>query len=146
MHLIVGKIWDGVLMELSSGCSHIHLIKTTARNTFALFFTAMTTIILVLLFLCSLALVRVARRRRTPLPLPPGPSADPIIGHLRIMPDNDTAAETFHSWSQKYGDVMYLEVLGKPIVVLSSEVAATDLLDKRSLTYSSRPSFPIFER
>ena len=41
---------------------------------------------------------------------------------------------------------MYLEVLGKPLLVLSSEKAATDLLDKRSLTYSDRPSFPIYER
>ena len=61
------------------------------------------------------------------------------------MPKED-AHEVFHTWSQKYGDVMYLEVLGKPIIVLSSEEAATELLDKRSANYSDRPDFPIFHR
>jgi hypothetical protein len=54
--------------------------------------------------------------------------------------------ETFHRWSQQYGDVMYLEVLGKPIVILSSEQAASDLLDKRSGIYSDRPAFPLIQK
>ena len=105
-----------------------------------------TPAVLALIFLCLLVLVQVTRRRRTRLPLPPDPPALPIIGHLAIMPDNNAAPETFHNWSQKYGDVMYLEVLGKPLVVLSSEEAASELLDKRGLTYSDRPSFPMYER
>ena len=85
------------------------------------------------------------RRKRHALRLPPGPPADPLLGHLRIMPSKNPH-ETFYAWSKQYGDVMYLEVLGKPIVVLSSEEAATDLLDKRSANYSDRPSFPIYQR
>lgn len=43
------------------------------------------------------------------------------------------------------GDVMYFNVLGRKIVVLSSEAAANDLLDKRSAIYSDRPRSPSFE-
>jgi len=35
-------------------------------------------------------------------PLPPGPPADPIIGHLRIMPTKDSH-EFFYEMGQKYG-------------------------------------------
>ena len=37
------------------------------------------------------------------------------------------------------GDVVYLNVLGQPMVVLNSLQAAQDLLDKRSANYSDRP-------
>lgn len=94
---------------------------------------------------CLFLYARLTRKNKSRLPYPPGPPADPILGHLRIMPAKDPH-ETFHEWSKIYGDVMYLEVLGKPIVVLSSEQAATDLLDKRSSNYSDRPDFPIYQR
>ncbi|EKM55770.1 uncharacterized protein PHACADRAFT_256631 [Phanerochaete carnosa HHB-10118-sp] len=102
----------------------------------------------VLIFVCPciLVLVRAARRRRARLPYPPGPPADPLIGHLRILPDNSVGAEVFHGWAKKYGDVMSLNILGQRLVILSSEEAAADLLDKRSANYSDRPSFPIYER
>ncbi|GJE86829.1 cytochrome P450 [Phanerochaete sordida] len=85
-------------------------------------------------------------RNRSTLPYPPGPPADPVIGHLRTMPPNATAHHVFHDWSQRYGDVMYLEVLRKPLLILSSEEAASDLLDKHGAIYSDRPSFPLAER
>ena len=40
---------------------------------------------------------------------------------------------------------MYLNCLGKSMVVLDSVQAATDLLDKRSYNYSDRPRFIILE-
>lgn len=43
------------------------------------------------------------------------------------------------------GDVMCLKVLGKHIIVLSSQIAASDLLDKRSAIYSSRPDFILYK-
>ena len=94
---------------------------------------------------CAVAFFRMTRRKTSSLPLPPGPPADPILGHLRYMP-TENPHDAFHKWSTQYGDVMYLEVLGKPIVILSSEQAALDLLDKRSSNYSDRPPFPIFQR
>ena len=43
------------------------------------------------------------------------------------------------------GDVIYLNLMGKSLVVLNSEEAARELLDKRSAIYSDRPAFPIFQ-
>lgn len=37
------------------------------------------------------------------------------------------------------GDVVYLDVLGQPMVVLGSYKVARELLDKRSANYSDRP-------
>lgn len=41
------------------------------------------------------------------------------------------------------GDVVYMEALGLPVVVLNSYDAAHDLLVKRSSHYSDRPRFPV---
>ena len=37
------------------------------------------------------------------------------------------------------GDIIYVEVFGKPMVIINSVKIAKDLLDKRSLIYSDRP-------
>ncbi|KAJ7102834.1 cytochrome P450 [Mycena epipterygia] len=47
--------------------------------------------------------------------------------------------KTFSEWAKKYGDCVYVDVLGQPIVILDSLTAAHDLLDQRSAIYSSRP-------
>ncbi|KAK0439095.1 cytochrome P450 [Armillaria borealis] len=75
--------------------------------------------------------------------LPPGPPADPIIGHIRILPPVGQP-EVFHEWAKTYGDVMYLEVLGRKMIILDSVEAANDLLDKRSANYSCRPECVVF--
>ncbi|KAH9977451.1 cytochrome P450 [Russula compacta] len=77
-------------------------------------------------------------------PLPPGPPADPIIGHLRVIPTSGQA-KTFYEWSKIYGDVIHLHSFGRNIVVLNSNQAAVDLLDKRGTTYSGRPKMLILE-
>ncbi|KAI0788920.1 cytochrome P450 [Irpex lacteus] len=89
-------------------------------------------------FLVLALVARQVLKKRQNIPLPPGPPADPLIGHLRILPDFDTLAEVLHEWSRKYGDVFSLRVPGKTIVVLNSEKAASDLLEKRSAIYSDR--------
>jgi hypothetical protein len=43
------------------------------------------------------------------------------------------------------GDIIHLNVLGQPFIVLNSHQAAVDLLDKRGANYSGRPRFPLFE-
>jgi len=52
---------------------------------------------------------------------------------------------TLYEWGKVYGDVIYLHMLGKPVIVLNSVEAAIDLLDKRSVNYSDRPPFVIPE-
>ena len=95
--------------------------------------------------LCLILFLTLVKLKKNRLPYPPGPPADPVLGHLRIMP-TENQEEVFHEWSKKYGDVIYLKVFGKSVIILSSERAATDLLEKRSANYSDRPSFPLYER
>lgn len=41
------------------------------------------------------------------------------------------------------GEVLYLSVLGKSIIILNTEEAAVELLDQRNAIYSDRPRFPM---
>jgi len=47
--------------------------------------------------------------------------------------------------SATIGDMVYLEALGQPFLLLNSLKRSTDLLDKRSAVYSDRPTLPVFE-
>ncbi|GJE94425.1 cytochrome P450 [Phanerochaete sordida] len=82
------------------------------------------------------------KRSSRPAPFPPGPPPDPIIGHVRSFPRDDPHLGLMQL-AKQYGDVMYFNLLGKQFVVLSSHAAATDLLEKRSAIYSSRPYLPL---
>ncbi|KAJ6557549.1 cytochrome P450 [Mycena capillaripes] len=97
-----------------------------------------------LAFCAALFFFWTSSRRRGSSRLPPGPPRDPFIGNLRQMP-TEQAPLMFHEWGKTYGDVIYLQVPGRSIVILDSLQAAEDLFDKRSLIYSDRPRFPLFE-
>ncbi|KAJ2923050.1 hypothetical protein H1R20_g961, partial [Candolleomyces eurysporus] len=83
-----------------------------------------------------------ARSRGLWLPL--GLKRLPVIGNLLDLPQ-EQPWEEYHRMLQWYGDIMYLEALGQPIVVLDSLSRATDLYDKRGATYSDRPYLPILD-
>ncbi|KAF9261873.1 cytochrome P450 [Marasmius fiardii PR-910] len=87
--------------------------------------------------------ILVLLRRRARKFLPPGPPSDPLIGHLRIIPQ-EKQADVFHEWAKTYGDVMYLEVPGRKMVVLDSVEVARTLLEERSSKYSCRPRFVVW--
>ncbi|KAJ6544151.1 cytochrome P450 [Mycena capillaripes] len=80
-----------------------------------------------------------SRQRR---PFPPGPRPLPLIGNLFDIPRSN-AWETFFKWKDLYGDVVYLNILGRSIVLLNSTQATYDLLEKRGTIYSDRPQFPL---
>ncbi|EJD05113.1 uncharacterized protein FOMMEDRAFT_59801, partial [Fomitiporia mediterranea MF3/22] len=70
--------------------------------------------------------------------LPPGPSPDFLIGHARKLPLT-LPWITYSKWKHEYvGDVIYTYALGRSIVILNSFVAARDLLEKKSATFSDR--------
>ncbi|KAF8073623.1 cytochrome P450 [Lyophyllum atratum] len=81
---------------------------------------------------------------RKGLPLPPGPPADPILGHVRLLPSAGQDV-FFYNLGKIYGDVLHFSIFGRPMIVLNSVNAAIELLDKRSANYSDRPNFPIYE-
>ncbi|KAI0700157.1 cytochrome P450 [Cerioporus squamosus] len=86
-----------------------------------------------------LVLVRSHRLRRRRGPLPPGPKPLPLLGNLLHIPKEQPWV-TYRAWAEQYGDVVGLQLPGNQlIVILHSQQAAIDLLDKRSATYSDRP-------
>lgn len=99
------------------------------------------------------------------MPLPPSPPSDPILGHLRYIPPKNPELQ-YAEWAKVYGkswvlqfshlyrphhmcspsgDVLYLHILGRPVIILNSAEAAIDLLEKRAENYSDRPNMQIFE-
>ncbi|KAK0194039.1 hypothetical protein F5146DRAFT_416501 [Armillaria mellea] len=75
---------------------------------------------------------------RGSLRLPPGSKGLPLIGNLWDIPA-EYSWLTYAKWSATYGDVLYLDTPGSPIIILSSAQATTELLEKRSGNYSDRP-------
>ncbi|KLO17820.1 cytochrome P450 [Schizopora paradoxa] len=83
-------------------------------------------------------------RRRTSKVYPPGPPADLIIGHARVFP-----LEYFHTvfadWGKKFGNIIYVHILGRPIVIINSLDVARELLEKRGVNYSDRPTSTLYD-
>ncbi|KAJ7756749.1 hypothetical protein DFH07DRAFT_470877 [Mycena maculata] len=77
-------------------------------------------------------------------PFPPGPRGVPLIGNLIDMPLSNPW-EKFSKWSGLYGDVVYVEVLGRPIILLNLAKSTTHLLEKRATIYSDRLQFPLID-
>ncbi|RMJ17408.1 hypothetical protein CDV36_002920 [Fusarium kuroshium] len=73
-----------------------------------------------------------------PSSYPPGPPTLPLIGNLHQMPSKNGHLQ-FQKWAKEYGPVYSLILGTKVMIVLSSDKAVKDLLDKRSTIYSSRP-------
>lgn len=72
------------------------------------------------------------------LPLPPGPRSWPIVGSALEMPAFP-AWEKYREWCEAYNsDIVFIDLPGRPTLILGSVKAATDLLDKRSHLYSDR--------
>jgi len=115
--------------------------------------------------LIAVAVVLVITRLRTGrghLPVPPGPKPVFFIGNLLDVPrPTDAAWKVYAEWGKKYGmccyarttlviisdniagNMIYFKVMNKSVLVINSATIAHDLLDKRSLIYSSRPHVPM---
>ncbi|KAF8900275.1 cytochrome P450 [Gymnopilus junonius] len=75
---------------------------------------------------------------------PPGPRPLPIIGNVFDIP-RQKEWETFSKWAQEYGDIVFLSIFGRPLIILNSVEATTELLLDRSAIYSDRPYFPLLD-
>ncbi|KAI0643153.1 CyP450 monooxygenase [Trametes meyenii] len=82
--------------------------------------------------------------RKRGLPLPPGPPRLPIFGNLFNAPKHKPWLG-YRDICTEYGDIIYLEIFGNPILVIRNAEAATEFLEKCSANTSSRPQTPLTE-
>ncbi|KAF8879264.1 cytochrome P450 [Infundibulicybe gibba] len=76
------------------------------------------------------------------LPLPSGPKGLPLIGNLLDVP-TQYQRFVFNDWAKKYGDLMHVNVMGQPVIILNSLRRTNDIFEKRSAIYSTRPRMPM---
>ncbi|KAI0879961.1 cytochrome P450 [Annulohypoxylon maeteangense] len=75
---------------------------------------------------------------RRPRDYPPGPPTLPLIGNMHQIPREERHIQ-FQKWAQEYGPIFSLMLGTKVMIVLNSDQAIRDLIDKRGAIYSSRP-------
>jgi len=97
------------------------------------------------IIITAIALIHRRFQQRNRLPLPPSPPAEPLLGHLRILPTEHPQLQ-YTKWGKDYNsDILHFSMLGRSIVVLNSIEAARDLLDKKGANFADRPRFVVFE-
>ncbi|KAI1109937.1 cytochrome protein [Nemania sp. NC0429] len=75
-------------------------------------------------------------------PLPPGPKGWPIVGNISDFPKpDDRVWEHWLKHKDTYGPISSVTLFGSTFVILHSAELTSQLFDKKSSTYSSRPRF-----
>ncbi|KAJ3972753.1 cytochrome P450 [Lentinula raphanica] len=92
--------------------------------------------------LCSILLV-VFQPRRQSIPYAPGPPSFPLIGNIFSVNLAQGAWKVFTRMKDQYGDIIFLHGLGTNVLVLNSQKAVNDLLEKNGTNYSHRPVFTV---
>ncbi|KAK4405999.1 cytochrome [Sesamum angolense] len=99
--------------------------------------------LLIALSLIILVFLLARRRRDSPagrkLRRPPGPPGLPFVGNLLEYKPSDLHLR-LTKLSNKYGPLMSLTFVGKPLLVISSARVAKEALKYNDLAFSSRPS------
>ncbi|KAL4932108.1 cytochrome P450 [Aspergillus undulatus] len=72
--------------------------------------------------------------------LPPGPPPLPLIGNKLQLPSTQPWIK-FREWSEQYGPIYTIWLGRRPTIVISDPTIASELLEKRSSKYSTRPRF-----
>ncbi|TFK57181.1 cytochrome P450 [Heliocybe sulcata] len=88
----------------------------------------------------TLLLFRIVRSNTSVQKFPPGPRLS-CFGWAQLPTSYQW--RTYAKWREIYGDLIYVRLLGNPILILNSAKVANDLLDKRGANYSSRPVRPM---
>ncbi|KAJ5721393.1 uncharacterized protein N7483_009327 [Penicillium malachiteum] len=78
------------------------------------------------------------RKSTSSLPLPPGPKPLPIIGNVHQAPKSH-GWQTYREWSEEYGPIVHVNMLGQPVIILSTSKVAHELLAMHGPNFSDRP-------
>jgi Cytochrome P450 len=113
----------------------LEIIKMSLYNFSLAFYAGLVAVIL-------LALQKYFKIGHRPANYPPGPPTLPFIGNLHQIPQKNRHLQ-FEKWARQYGPVYSLILGAKVMIVLNSDLAVKDLLDKRGAIYSSRPDIYI---
>jgi isoflavone 2'-hydroxylase len=76
---------------------------------------------------------------QTPKHLPTSPPSLPILGHLHLA--KKPLHRTFHSLSQKYGQIFSLRFGSRLVVIVSSPSAVEECFTKNDIILANRPPF-----
>ncbi|KAF9456686.1 cytochrome P450 [Collybia nuda] len=96
-----------------------------------------------LLLSCAIAILASKfATKRSRYPLPPGPYGLPLLGNALQMPTSHEWL-TFAAWGKAFGGVIHVSIFGRPIIILNSRKAISDLLEAKSGIYSDRPVLPM---
>ncbi|GFP83438.1 cytochrome p450 71a9 [Phtheirospermum japonicum] len=91
------------------------------------------------LILIALPIIFLLRRPLGKPRRPPGPPRLPLIGNL-LQYTSSNLHISLENLSKKYGPLMYMELIGKPTIVISSAKIAEEALKHNDLAFSDRPS------
>ncbi|KAF8330474.1 cytochrome P450 [Amanita rubescens] len=84
-------------------------------------------------------------RRKLPAPYPPGPPPKPFIGNAAEIL-SEMKWVKYLEWSKRLNsDIIHMSCMNNHIVVLHKLEDITELMEKRSAIYSSRPWIPAAE-
>ncbi|PAV19459.1 cytochrome P450 [Pyrrhoderma noxium] len=70
--------------------------------------------------------------------LPPGPPPLPLLGNLLQVPRSNYQ-QYYSKWKGLYGGIAYFRVFGRHFAIINDPEIVTELFDKRSAIYSTRP-------
>ncbi|KAF8634038.1 hypothetical protein AX17_004303 [Amanita inopinata Kibby_2008] len=76
------------------------------------------------------------------LPYPPGPKPLPILGNMFDLGREHESAHYF-KMAQKYGNLVFMSVLGKNLLFVNNFQTANELFEKRGSNYSDRARSPM---
>ncbi|KAH9917465.1 cytochrome P450 [Fomitopsis serialis] len=88
--------------------------------------------------------IAVALHRR-PGSVPPGPTGWPFIGNILDLRTPQPWI-TFAEWSARWGNIMQIDLLGQPLVIVGSHKTAVDMLERKTSMYSDRPRLTFMGR
>ncbi|XP_069116655.1 steroid 17-alpha-hydroxylase/17,20 lyase-like [Argopecten irradians] len=79
--------------------------------------------------------------KRNKYKLPPGPTPIPLIGNLKLLGARDFQEQCMEL-SKKYGPVITIYFSTRPIVIVNTIEAATDVLIRSKADFANRPKIP----